>query len=482
VRFSNDRICEGKSEASLIKYLTDDLPRNQELPEALRGAIASQIHLNEAISMIEPRDGLLDFLSRDREIAKSIRAEFAAAVKAYPANRAAYRAHVNWIKSDLDNARLTKAEAEPYLKQLADVMDRWTKALPDDAEPRLWLVDYYLENDETVSAKPHVEWLAASRQDDPRVRATPWKWQLLEAMRLSRRKAWLAQVPDKLRAAEAVWPAWLSKQWLPYLHAAYALRCEQTAEYKAQREKICRDSGIAQDSLADACMMLAAAQRMQVPAASVKALRAPVEAAVKNIGQLTDADLITAGGFFWDMHRTQLQYPAYRMHGSKLAKEMVARFNRRLRDFFEQLDAPQLQVAILWCAEHRFGSSTNDLELPKLFATPGAEQIPMLAAAKVSAFLRGSNLWQAESFQKLGARLREVAPSQRDAYYRYWFAALADELDEAAAKRVSRTRNYFKDLFNSLDFDLDDDDDLGFDPECDCPSCRAARKAYEATR
>ena len=72
-------------------------------------------------------------------------------------------------------------------------------------EPRLWLVDYLLENERLEEARPHVDFLAASRQDDPRVRATPWKWQLLEAMRLCRRKAWLADVPARLdRSGNAV--------------------------------------------------------------------------------------------------------------------------------------------------------------------------------------------------------------------------------------------------------------------------------------
>ena len=132
-------------------------------------------------------------------------------------------------------------------------MRNWSKGLPDDVEPRLWLVDHLLENEETEEAKPHVDWLATARQDDPRVRATPWKWQLLEAMRLSRRKAWLSRVPERLEEAESQWPTWLSKQWLPYLNAALALRCGKTDEFEQQRKQICSESGIAQ-GLAGRCL------------------------------------------------------------------------------------------------------------------------------------------------------------------------------------------------------------------------------------
>ncbi|MCH7689395.1 MAG: hypothetical protein IH899_22430, partial [Planctomycetes bacterium] len=295
-------VSDQRTDQFLKKYLTKDLPQNEELSEPLRNALASQIHLNEAMMMIRPTGGgMMAFTFGEREDPNAIKRHFQASVRAYPANRLAYEEHVEWIESKLDNDRLTKPRRKPLESQLAEVMKKWSKALPDDVKPRLWLVDHLLENEETEEAKPHVDWLAAARQDDPRVRATPWKWQLLQAMRLSRRQAWLAEVPSRLEEAELQWPTWLSRQWLPYLHAAWTLRCGKTNEFEQQRQQICIESGIVKDSLADACMMLGAAQRMRVSSADLKPLRAPVDAAVKNISKLPYDELLLAAGFFWDL-------------------------------------------------------------------------------------------------------------------------------------------------------------------------------------
>jgi hypothetical protein len=69
-----------------------------------------------------------------------IRKHLCAAVKAYPAGRPAYQAYVEWIQSKLDNERLTKPQRKPWEEELAEVMQRWSQGLPEDAEPRLWLV------------------------------------------------------------------------------------------------------------------------------------------------------------------------------------------------------------------------------------------------------------------------------------------------------------------------------------------------------
>jgi hypothetical protein len=481
LRFEDDQ----SSDLRLEKYLTKDLPKNEEVSAPLRDAIASQIHLDEAMMMIRPAGGgVMAFMFGEREDTKAINRHFEASVRAYPVNRPAYKEHVDWIESKLDNSRLTKPERKPLETRLAEVMENWSKGLPDDVEPRLWLVDYLLENEETEEAKPHVDRLAAARQDDPRVRATPWKWQLLEAMRLSRRKAWLPEVLSKLEKAESQWPAWLSKQWLPYLKAAWSLRCGKTDEFEQQRQQICNESGITKDSLADACMMLGAAQRMRVSAADLKPLREPVDAAVKNISKLSYDELLLASGFFWDLHRTQLLYPAYRMHGGKFAKELFSRFNYGPGLVLNHVDDERLHAAILLCSEHRFWSDGYELKLPVWYSKPDVQRHSMFAAARLNAFLKLRVHWRSEDFKDIGPILRHAAQSQRDPYYRHWFVSLADELDEILAKDSSPFGsgfNPFSRLFADDDDD-DDDDDLDFDPDCDCPRCRAAKRAYEASR
>jgi hypothetical protein len=135
--------------------------------------------------------------------ADSIHAEIAAAIEAYPANLQAHQLLVEWLRSPLDeNDRLSKPEREMREEELAEAMQAWSDASPDDPEPRLWLFDWLLRHERLEEAAPHVEWLSASRSEDPLVRAATWKWQVLEAMRLCRRKKSLGEAPQRLDEAE----------------------------------------------------------------------------------------------------------------------------------------------------------------------------------------------------------------------------------------------------------------------------------------
>jgi hypothetical protein len=496
----DDAAMHGKSERALEKYLNDDLPKNKELTEPLRAAIASQIHLNEARELMQPNElRLMASFFGEREDSDAIRKELKAAVQAYPANREAYLEHSKWIESKLDDDRMTKAGREPLERELRRVMESWSKGLPDDAKPRLWLVDFLLENEHTEDAKPHVDWLAASRQDDPRVRAAPWKWQLLEAMRLCRRKAWLAEVPARLEEAEKLWPVWLSRDWLPYLKAGWLLRSGQSEALEQARHRICEDSGSTRDSLADACMMLGAAQRMQVPADGLKLLREPVEKALRDLKQVPLDELLSAASFFWDLHRTQLVYPAYRMHGGKIGKELLGRLKYDPQQALDRANDGKLHAAMLWCSEYRFWGDGYNPSLPPWFSLPDIERHPMFSAAMLNAFLRMRYQWRADKYAYLGPLVRKAAATQRDAYYRFWFNSLVDELDEVLARNSSRASGLNFDLFNRAfgqdnedededEFDEDDefddedefDEDLTFDPDCNCPKCQAAKRAFNA--
>jgi len=495
-RFANDRSAERRAELSLQKYLTDDLPHNEELTEPLRKAIASQIHLNEAKGLIAPSgSGMLGFMFSPQEDTKAIRKHLRESVQACPTNRDAYKTHVKWIESKLDNDRLTKKERKPLLREMTQVMQTWSRERPDDAEPRLWLVDHLLENEELKQARPHVEWLSASRHDDPRIRATPWKWHLLEAMRLCRRKTWLRQVPEHLQQAEEQWPAWLSRQWLPYLKAAWTLRCGKTEEFEEQRRQICEETGVARDSVVDACMMLGAAQRMRVPSADLKPLRTPVDAAVKALARISREDLLDAGCFFWDLQRTQLVYPAYRMHGGKFAKEMLSRLWSHPKLILDRLDDPRIHSAVLLNSSYRFWGNAYEVKLPPWYSRTAVAQHPMFVAARVNAFIKLRYHWNGEDagYDTYGSLLREAAQTEQDVFYRYWFRTLADELDDIRAQAGAMPFGFGFDVFSRFfgfdDDDADEDDEyldeegeLGFDPDCDCPDCRAAKKEYEKAR
>lgn len=490
-QFNDDSMSEARATKSLDDYLKRDLPGNAAVPVPLRKALISQIHLNEAISLtLAASQTPLGWLFQPQENTKSIRSHFTAAVKAAPDNALAYKAYVSWINDKLESDRLEKKERTQFEKELADVMGSWSRNLPNEVTPRLWLVDFLLENEKLDEARPHVEFLATVRQDDPRVKATPWKWQLLDAMRLCRRKAWLAEVPARLDAAEAAWPTWMSKAWLPYLRAALALREGQLEAFETRHAKICGDSGRARDSLADACMMLGAAQMMRVAPAELKPLRTALDRALKAIDSLSLEDLLETGSFFCDIHRVQLVYPAYRMHGKTIGQALFGRLENADKLVLERIEEERMQKAVLWGSECQFWSSRYATKLPDFFSNPEIKRHPVFVAARLHAVLNETYLWNIGKVRELGKPLREAALSQRDAYYRHWFVELANRLDDLLSEADARFSRFpfggmpgFEDDgSNEDDFgdDIEDDDlSLGFDPDCNCPKCQAARKASE---
>ncbi len=481
-RFAKDPSAERKADRALSEYLNRDLPQNESLSPALRDAIASHIHLNEALSSIRLVGGgpMFDLFFAAPEDPKVIRNHLLAAVKAAPGHSAVYKAHVGWIRSKLDHDRLTKPQQKRLEDELAGVMQSWSQGAPEEAEPRLWLVEFLLENERLDEARPHVDFLAASRQDHPRVRATPWKWQLLEAMRLCRRKAWLADVPARLDDAEKLWPAWLPKQWLPYLKAAWVLRTGRTEAFEDERRRICEESGRVRDSLADACLMLGAAQRLRATATELKPLRAAVERALQQIDSLPLADLCETGSFFWDLHRAGLVYPAYRLQGKTIGKALFGRLENNDKLVRDGSDDEQIQKAVLWGSEYRFWPNGYETKFPSFFSKPAVQRHPAFAAAMLNAILKERYPWNLKKHQELVPLLRAAAASERDAYDRHWFLELASQADDLLAEESRRfAGSPFGNLFGFGDEDDEDDDDLDFDPDCDCASCRAARKAHE---
>ncbi len=477
-----------KEDERLQQYLTVDLPQCQELSEPLRNAMVSQCYLHEAQSLLlESKNMPFRFLMGDDDETEQTIAEYLArSTKAYPKNIAAHKTRTQWLESKLENDRLSKEEQKSLTRRLVKAMKCRAESIPEDVVSRLWLVDHWLENEELDKAKPYIQWLEGARQDNPRVRAMPWKWQLLEVMRLCRRKAWLVEAGEKLEAVEASWPAWLAKDWLPYLRAAWLLRSGKQAEYQQVRETLCRDRGMARDSLADACMMLGAAQRMRVPAADLKPLRVPVDRAVQNLESLELADLVAAGSFFWDLHRTRLLYPAYRMHGSKFGQELLRRIVQQPDLLARGIDQQKFLDTLLWLSERRFWSNGYDLRLPR-----GLESLTrkhaFVAAALLNAVLKMTYKRQLTKYDKAREQLREATQRERDPFYRFWFQSLADQVDEELAKRQSYRSGMkpFSTAFAGDDdeeeFEYDDDDAPDFDPDCNCPECQAARENAQAT-
>ncbi len=134
----------------------------------------------------------------------------------------------------------------------------------------------------------------------------------------------------------------VSKEWLPYLRAALDYRVGRLTAFDDIPE-----SERSPSKVTDACMRLAAAQRMAVPSADLKPLRQVVDAHVASLEQATDSELYPLASFYWDLMRCGLKYPAMRMHGRK--------FLTRLRECMDQdrqlagrLEESQVLEALCW--------------------------------------------------------------------------------------------------------------------------------------
>lgn len=425
-------------EAKLLRsYLKNDLPRCERLSPAVRGAIASHLHLEAARELADPPNPfahVMRLMGRYQpEDTDRIEERFRQAVESYPSNHEAHEEFAAWIESRIDDARASKSDREKFSKLLSGVMARWSESLPDEVEPRLWLVDHYLEEEQLESAKPHVDWLSSCRHEDPRVRVTPWKWELLEALRLARRKSRLLQVEQRLDAAEAMWPDWLPPRWLPYLRAAIAWRGGDKAGFDARRAET---PGPSPGPLTDAVMMLAAAQKMRIPAAELKEFRQPVEKAVRSPRLISTPDLMDVGSFFWDLQRVSLLYPAYRMHGSKIGRELISRLDGKAK-----LESPQSDAAVLWMGRFRFWANRFECGVPKAVIRAASEN-PYAAAAILQTVIESDvspAVFPKLPFDASIELVRSAAKTAADRFDRYLFATLADRAAEARSKFPSDT-------------------------------------------
>jgi len=219
---------------------------------------------------------------------------------------------------------------------------------------------------------------------------------------------------------------------------------------------------------------------MRATAAELKPLRAAADEALKKIDSLPLADLIETAGFFWDLHRVQLLYPAYRLQGKTIGKALFARLEKNAKPVLDGIHDERIQKAVLWGSEYRFWPNGYETKFPAFFSNSAIQRHPAFAAARLNALLKQRYAWGIQKYLDCGPLLREAAASERDAYNRHWFLKMANQMDDRQAE-ASRKSSLLKNLFETGAADEDDDEfeDLDFDPDCDCPKCQAARKAHQ---
>lgn len=457
------------------KYIAS-LKNNRSITQPVALALEAELFLMAARDEQEADGSMVmyPFASGSDCDDQLIQKYFTAATKAYPAHCQAHREYADWLRSQSDGRNVTKAKQKECESDLARAMDQWAAGCPVEIEPRLWLVDHHLENEELERAEPHVRFLADSRNMDLRVQATQWKWHILEAMRLCRRKTWMDGAEEQLDAAEKIWPRWLSKDWLPYLHAALAIRRGDTAHYETLRQQI-RDSWntdrIDDYRLADAAMMLGAAQRMRVPAADLKPLRQPIEQALTEVQKLSNTALLRAGHFFVELFRAALVYPAYRMHGSKFADELAARLDcGELRPGPDTQD-PNFWPAMFWLSHQRTFFRNDRVDIPP--ALELLNEPEKIASIIVHMDVERSRRWLTRESSEVLGTLENAIEEETDVYLKYWYKQVltkAKEKQTASSSSGSR----MMDRLAAMMADLGRNEDT-YSSTCECDDCTQTR-------
>lgn len=504
---------EERANRSLEKYLEFELPWNQEVSDSVRNAIASKLWLKlaevEAELMFPPRYMIFSSMERTPDPIKQYGKAcslFDKSIAAYPGDSSAYQAKTKWLADLIELKVAGDEQVKVYLTDQLQTMENWNRACPDEMEPRRFLVDHAIENRLFDVAEEHVQWFVNSRPKDPRVKALPWRLSFHRAMELSRLKSTLSQVDDALKKVEQEWPTWLSKHWLPYLHAAFSLRKNDQDEYEKRRIAIVESSGFKRDSLLDAVSMFSAAHWMGVKGAPLKTLRNPVDAAIKACRKISNKDLFEVGSFFWDLNRASMLYPGYRIQASKLGREFVERASGKERFVSANLNSTAFRGALYWASEHRFWQmKSGDLILQRLSRLPKAKIT--FAATAITAGAR--RFYTIGLLKQWAEKLRDASQAETCPFYHFWFAELADRAEQAieslpdirspfeSMAKAFAARGAFPNFgkdpelaeiakafaasmgadFDTAPFgDFDDEDDDFEDDECDCENCRRKRQ------
>lgn len=477
-------------------YIEQDLPKLSGMPEPLKNALSCHIYLRVAAAEGERLDDENRFgfsFGPSKVDYKSVHSLLRQAIKCCPTYRLPHEKLIDSLKKEHDrNDRYggTKLVAMRLEKEILAAKEAMVRALPDEIEVSLELIDIYLDEDELDKASVLVKNLSGQRLEDPRAKALPWKLKLKEAMRLSRRKADLAMASKALDEAEMLWPLWLNKNWLPFLKAGLALRGGDQANFEKLTVEA-RESQKTSPFVGD-LLTFAALQEMNLPGPDLRVFRTNVEPKLEKANDLELSDLFSVGSFFWDLTRTGFQHKGYRMQASKAGKAFVHKLKS-----FDNEDLNPVQIdAYLWGACHKFWPMGNNL-LPSSEFVRRARKEPRLAAA-VLGWVIGQRWFPRNrigDYVALMTTAKEAARTEKDAFYRYQFDKVSDgfnailqqfDEDEKRRKSYGSTLDddddyddeYYK--FDDEDEDEDEDDFLAEEDNsdeelCDCPDCQADR-------
>ncbi len=453
-------------------YIQSDLPSLTQLPPQVQNALAAVLYVvqSEAGLFSDMESDYFGFAPPSASSLRRARNCLTLAIKRYPTYRKAHDLLVRFLEMEIESGDRSESAQAALEQEHVAAKEAIAAVFPQDTQTALWLIDHYFETDDLEKIDTLVRQLSNQRLDDPESRALPWKLKLREAMRLSRRKSGLVAAREALDAAESLWPAWLKRDWLPYLHAAIKLRGGDPARFD-QLVLEARQACGANDLLHNV-MTFSALQLMHLPGAQLKPLRTVIDDQIKQAERQPIDELCRLGSFFWDLVRTGLRHKGYRQQASRLGKSWVQRMERGTR----VTDQEALQDTCLWAATHRFWRPTYGPRQPRWLARLSARN-PRIALAVLEWLFdfRGADYWIREYSAQVEL-VEEAFKSENDPFYRFRMGRTLENAREAMAVYNEQRRRY------SYDFAWDEDEDQDEEEmECDCPRCRARRARSQSS-
>jgi len=475
---------DGEERIAAVKqrYLQQDLPACRTLSAPVKAAVASKLHYREAREVageLQRRRNFMRFgmgrrfAQAEQELRRQAERGFRAAIEAYPAHRQAHQDRLRLLEQGPLSDPSTKAAEQAQQARVAEAMEQWASSLPEDIAPRRWLVHHYLENDRLDEATPHVEMLQRQRLTDPWGRALGWRLALFGAMSLARRKRAVGQAEAKLEEASQRWPAWLGREWLPFLQAALAWRAGEDERFAALRAEA--EAAVGDFPLLRQVMLYAAARRLHLPNPQVKPLRDALSRMLAKSDGLAPHDLLKTGAFLWDLERIGALYPGYRTHAGTICEAL----GDELAAPEGALSAESLGPAALWLAGRRFGAESGSTRVLSLLIAQ-VESDPLVAAAYLREHAECRHQTKPYRHELQAFRmLQQRADAIEDPFYHHYIAELLEKtkwLDEYSDEAPRRPSPSWLDDPADLEAWFEDEENPDEDDTpCDCINCRRDR-------
>ena len=395
------------------------------------------------------------------------------AIAEYPKNHQAHEMRIDLIEMELENEDLSRKDELRLTEELMRAKWEFIRVFPNEVDVLTELVEDCFELDELDRLKELVPVIADQRIDDPMMKALEWRLKICGAFVLCKKKTGLAAASKALDEAEVLWPKWHSKDWLPFLRSAIAMRDgnrQKFDELNLSAREACNASKLLGD-----VMTFAALQSMHLPSASLKPFRAMVVLSELELKSISVADLCEVGKFYWDLVRTKTTYPGYEIQSKPLGKMTCDRLSQLPQNSHSQYYAE----ACCWIASHGMWLAKSRRNLPAwIMASAKNDPKILLAVARWILSDDGMGEDQLWDLEQHIVSLKSIADTESDSYYRYSFVEIASDFEGiiAEAERMEK-------LSGPADQDDDDDDDDEYeDNDCECESCRARRARRSSRR